>query len=73
MKDVIKPSFKAPALDALLSSFYGKDRKQTISNGECVTCDAEGIKASSFTDDLSRKEYAISAMCQSCQNDVFGA
>ena len=75
MKDQIQPSFKAPAIDALLSEivFNGKDRVTCIQEGICITCDdAHGIKATSFRDDISRKEYSISAMCQSCQDDVFG-
>jgi len=75
MKDKIEPSFKAPQIDALLSEiiFNGKDRVTCISEGICVTCDeAHGLVATSFRDDISRKEYSISAMCQSCQDDVFG-
>ena len=29
--------------------------------------------SSPFRDDLSRKEYSISGMCQDCQDEVFGA
>ena len=75
MKDKIEPSFKAPQIDALLSEiiFNGKDRATVIKEGKCLTCDeAHDLKATSFRDDISRKEYAISAMCQSCQDDVFG-
>ena len=71
----MEPTYKAPAIDALLSEiiFNGKDRPTCIREGICITCDdAQGIKATSFRDDISRKEYAISAMCQSCQDDVFG-
>jgi len=56
----------------MLSSLFGVDRVKTISEGYCVSCDTQDIKATSFTDDLSRKEYAISGLCQSCQDDVFG-
>ena len=75
MKDEITPAWKAPQIDALLSEivFNGKDRPTCIRKGICITCDdAKGIKETSFRDDISRKEYAISAMCQSCQDDVFG-
>ena len=75
MKDQIQPAWKAPQIDALLSEivFNGKDRPTCIREGVCITCDdAHGIIASSFRDDTSRKEYSISAMCQSCQDDVFG-
>jgi len=36
----------------------------------CILCEGEAIV---FTDDLSLKEYAISTMCQKCQNGVFKA
>ena len=72
MKEIIQPSQKAPSIDAMLTSVFGVDRVKTISGGTCVSCDAEDIIASSFDDDLSRKEYSISGMCQSCQNDIFG-
>ena len=72
---VMEPTYKAPQIDALLSEiiFNGKDRVTCIKEGTCITCDeAQGLIATSFRDDVSRKEYAISAMCQSCQDDVFG-
>ena len=75
MKDKIEPSFKAPQIDALLSEiiFNGKDRVTVIKEGKCLTCDeARDLKATSFRDDISRKEYSISGMCQSCQDDLFG-
>ena len=75
MKDEIQPSFKAPQIDALLSEiiFNGKDRVTVIKEGKCITCDeARDLKATSFRDDISKKEYSISGMCQSCQDDVFG-
>ena len=71
----MEPTKKNPQIDALLSSiiFNGKDRVTCIQEGTCVTCDdAHDIKATSFRDDISKKEYSISGMCQSCQDDVFG-
>jgi hypothetical protein len=68
----MKPTNKAPAIDAMLSSIFGVDRTATISEGKCVSCDSTGNIATSFHDDISRKEYAISGLCQSCQDDVFG-
>ena len=78
MKDKITPSWKSDTINGeldLLSQiiFNGKDRQTCIEEGICITCDeAKGLKATSFRDDVSRKEYAISAMCQPCQDDVFG-
>ena len=34
----------------------------------CTTC---GGVADKFTDDLSRKEYSLSGMCQVCQDGFF--
>jgi len=60
-------------MESALSSIFGVDRVQVISDGNCISCDeARDLKASSFRDDISRKEYSISGMCQSCQDDLFG-
>ena len=68
----MEPTNKSNPIESMLSSIFGVDRVKTISEGHCVSCDTENIIATSFTDDLSRKEYAISGLCQSCQDDVFG-
>ena len=72
MKDTIQPSYKTPQMDSALTYLFGVDRHKTISDGECISCDATGLIASSFSDDISKKEYSISGMCQSCQDDLFG-
>lgn len=36
----------------------------------CAFC---GQSALHFRDELSRKEYAISLLCQACQDEVFSA
>jgi hypothetical protein len=68
----MKPTNKHPAINLFLSGLARKSRTITISEGECMSCDSTGIVATSFHDDISRKEYAISGLCQSCQDDVFG-
>ena len=72
MENKIQPSFKTPQMDSALTYLFGVDRHKTISDGECISCDATGLIASSFSDDLSRKEYSISGMCQPCQDELFG-
>ena len=42
---------------------------KTIKKYECSWCDKPNFK---FRDKLSRQEYGISAMCQTCQDEVFG-
>ena len=59
-------------LDDMLKSFTGKNRHQVVHEGRFMFCDSTGNIATSFSDDISRKEYAISGMCQSCQDDFFG-
>jgi hypothetical protein len=53
--------------------FPQADRLASIAAGNCVKppfgCDQP---VREFTDDLSRREYAISGLCQSCQDTVFG-
>ncbi len=44
-----------------------KDAKR-IAKQMCTVCDG---RADKFEDALSRKEYSISGMCQTCQNIVF--
>ena len=63
-------SKKSPVIEALLSSLTGVSRVGAVQEASCVTC---GGEARIFRDDLSRKEYTISAMCQDCQDKVFGA
>ncbi len=65
----MEPTEKSPQIDALLSALAGKDRATTIRVGKCMTCNRN---VQGFRDSLSRKEYSISGMCQSCQDSVFG-
>lgn len=58
------PSEKAPAIEALLGN-----RKAIIQADQCVFgCGP----ATQFRDELSKREYTISGMCQKCQDKVFG-
>jgi hypothetical protein len=63
---------KHPQVEALLNEVakdlfgHSRDGKQ------CVICGSEKIKPEDFKDDLSRREFRISKMCQVCQDDVFG-
>jgi len=46
----------------------GTDTEQSIHQNTCVLCQSE---ATLFKDALSKKEFAISGMCQTCQDKVF--
>tara|TARA_R100001086_G_C11773367_1_gene241518 strand:- start:501 stop:713 length:213 start_codon:yes stop_codon:yes gene_type:complete len=62
-------TIKDPRLDKMLTNVFGIDRKGSITNNTCVSCKGEALV---FTDDISQKEYTISGLCQSCQDQVFG-
>ena len=68
----MEPTNKSNPINSMLASVFGVDRVKTITEGYCVSCDTTGIVATSFRDDISRKEFAISGLCQSCQDDIFG-
>ena len=65
------PSNKSHAMTAALESLFG--RSTAIVNETCVQppfgC---GGDASKFRDELSRKEFTVSGMCQACQDKVWG-
>lgn len=65
----MKPTEKAPQIESLISTIAGKDRHSVVPGKGCMTCDSPNTD---FRDDLSRKEYAISGMCQNCQDSVWG-
>jgi hypothetical protein len=56
-------------LDEITKTIFGVSRSSSIRKDTCVTC---GNDASLFNDDISRKEFTISGMCQDCQDSVFG-
>ena len=56
-------------LDDIVSNIFGVSRKASIVGDVCVICKGE---ATTFIDELSRREFSISGMCQSCQDSVFG-
>jgi len=64
-----KASYKAPELETFLNDFLNVNRVDTIKDDKCVSC--ENI-AMLFRDDISKKEYTISGLCQDCQDSVFG-
>lgn len=69
-----KPSSKSAQVEAALErismSLYGRSRLDCIRNNTCVMC---GSAAKEFRDELSRKEFSISGMCQKCQDETFGS
>ena len=48
---------------------FGRSRTLAIAGNGCVKC---GESAVDFRDELSRKEFGISGLCQGCQDGIFG-
>ena len=65
----MKATQKHHEIESLLTSITGKSRPQMVPEALCTTCD--GV-AESFKDEASEREYQISGMCQSCQDEIFG-
>ncbi len=66
-------SNKTPEMEATLEDLgqllFGRSRQVAADNQSCMVC---GTDANFFRDELSRKEFSISRMCQSCQDKTFG-
>lgn len=46
------------------------EKAERAKEGKCTMCGKE-IKEADFKDNLSKKEYSLSGLCQSCQDDTF--
>ena len=64
----MEPTRKVTNLEDMLKGVFIIDRVQCISDNVCTMC---GKPVAEFHDQLSRKEYTISGMCQACQDHVF--
>jgi hypothetical protein len=67
----MEPTKKSPEIDNFITSVTGVDRRSAIKDNICALCNHQ-VDEESFRDPLSLKEFTISGMCQSCQDDVFG-
>ena len=63
---------KSPEMEMFLENItvktFGRSRSLAKAGNGCVVC---GNDATEFRDELSRREYGISHMCQKCQDSVF--
>ena len=42
-----------------------------VIRGECIPCGSTEIRDCDFRDEISKREYSISGMCQTCQDEIF--
>ena len=69
---IISPSIKSPRINNHLKNTFGVDREEAILDEVCVPapigCGKPVIKFHTVT---SAKEFEISGLCQSCQDELF--
>lgn len=67
------PTKKHDNMERALEQVFGFDRRTAIILDLCqpapIGC---GGEATTFRDELSRREFRISGLCQKCQDSVFG-
>ncbi len=61
-----EPAEKSPAVANMLDGLFG--RTAAIKGDTCTLCKRP---ATAFTDAISKREYALSGLCQKCQDVVF--
>jgi len=64
----MEASKKSPLIDALLNELLSQNRMDAIESDVCVGCGREALL---FKDAISKKEYSISGLCQTCQDKIF--
>lgn len=57
------------AKEEMAFKLFGRSPSVCKTGGQCVKC---GFFNLEFRDELSRKEYGISGLCQPCQDGIFG-
>jgi hypothetical protein len=66
MSDIPKLAPKDHAIEQQLRSMF-----PARGSDVCAICHSDKIKAEDFKDEISLKEFTLSAMCQVCQDDLF--
>lgn len=49
-------------------AFFGRSVSLAKAGNQCVCC---GKNANTFRDEISKREYQISTLCQQCQDEVY--
>lgn len=47
------------------------DEVKAVEGGQCPFC-RNSVSLDSFRNELSKREFRISGLCQSCQDEMFG-
>ena len=57
-------------IDKMMREVFPKEMEHK-DQGKCPFCGKEINPETDFRDDLSRREFKISGLCQECQDEVF--
>lgn len=57
-------------IDKMMMEVFPKEMERK-DQGKCPFCGKEINPETDFRDDLSRREFKISGLCQECQDDIF--
>lgn len=69
MSDETKSPEMVNFCDEVALNLLGRSRSLAKAGNGCVAC---GKQATTFRDEISKREYGISGLCQSCQDEIFG-
>lgn len=64
----MKPADKHPGIRKFQNDILDTNVEENIEMDICSSC---GQAAVNFKNDISRREFAISGLCQACQDEVF--
>lgn len=56
----------------MLKLFGFNKEVENVEKGSCPFCSKQIDPETEYRDELSKKEYGISGMCQKCQDRIFG-
>jgi hypothetical protein len=59
-------------IDLVGEGLFGRKRSRCLDDEVCISCGSSVCTATGFRDHGSVKEYHISALCQHCQDRIFG-
>ena len=69
---IISPSIKSPRINNHLKNTFGVDREEAILDEVCVPAPIGcGKPVVMFRTEVDAKEFEISGLCQSCQDELF--
>jgi hypothetical protein len=69
MKVTNDDEFKRKMIDEVAKEAFGTTRTEALRDGKCVGC---GTTRLIFRDIPSQQEFHLTALCQKCQDAVFG-